>query len=117
MNKRDLIVADRSNLDAIAQMQRKGWNVVAVDKPPGSRMAGLHSLLSRDWYITRDSKNFKIEQENFKYAKRNGEWLDEPIKKFDDLIDSTRYWLYHHYPSTSYRKRSKHRRKVRAIKN
>lgn len=116
INKKDLIIADPANPDAIAQMQRKGFNVVPATKGPGSVEAGLDALRGHDIYLTRDSKNWKKEQENYKYAKKNGQWTNKPIDAWNHLWDDLRYYYQHFYPTRRIRKRSRSPRKVKVIR-
>ena len=98
ISKKDLIIADSANLDAIAQMQRKGYNVVPASKPPGSVLAGLNALREKDINITKDSVNWKKEQENYKYKQIRGRFVNEPIDDHNHLWDGLRYWNQYFYP-------------------
>lgn len=113
INKKDLIVADSSNLDAIAQMQRKGYNIVPAKKGPGSVNAGLEALRGLDLYITNDSTNWKEEQLKYKYAKNKGKWTNSPIDAHNHLWDALRYYYQHFFPFNKVKKRSKTRRKLK----
>jgi phage terminase large subunit len=108
----DLIIADSSNLDAIAQMQRAGYNVVPAKKGPGSVLSGINQLQQHTIYLTSGSLNWAIERSNYKYKKVGGKWLNEPQKGFDHLWDGMRYWYqFFHKPTPK-----KSRRRVRRVR-
>lgn len=92
INKNDLIVADNSNWDGIGQLRDAGYNVVPAHKPPNSRKTGVNLLLGYNIWLTEDSRNWKKEQENYKYKKINGTFTDEPQDGDDHLWDCLRYY-------------------------
>lgn len=111
----DLIVADSSNMDGIAQMQQAGYNVVPAKKPAGSVVSGINALQGRDIHITSDSKNWIIERSAYKYKQVNGQWLNEPHKSNDHCWDAFRYWYQYYYPPVA-RKTAKTVRKLRRVR-
>jgi len=117
ISKRDLIIADSSNPDGIAQMQNKGWNVVPAYKPPGSLAAGVSALQGEKINLTKDSYNWKREQMDYKYKEKNGIFTNEPIDANNHLWDGMRYWRQYFYDPRKMRKRSRRPKKLYVIKN
>lgn len=116
VSKRDLIIADPANMDAITQMRRKGWNIVEANKPPGSIKSGITSLNGHELNITQDSTDWKIEQEKYKYKMKDGKSTGQPIDKWNHLWDDLRYYYHHWYPPKKAKKRTgRHRRRARII--
>lgn len=64
----------------------------------GSRssiMPGITTMKSYKLFITRRSTNGIVESQNYTWKKdRSGEWLPEPIDKFNHFWDSVRYVVY-----------------------
>jgi len=114
IGKSDPIICDTSNSSGIGYLQRKGWNAIPANKPAGSKKMGINSLRSFEIYITRDSVNWKQEQESYKYKRKRGVWTNEPIDGEDHLWDSLLYWYHHWYPPNKPKKKSG-RRRARAI--
>jgi len=114
ITKKDLIIADSSNPDAIAQMQRAGYNIVPAVKGPGSIKTGIAALQALNIYLTQDSVNWKTEQARYKYKNKNGVWLNEPIDKWNHLWDGMRYWYQYHFPR-KVKKKARQPRKIKII--
>lgn len=108
----DLIIADSSNLDAIAQMQRASYNVIPAKKPAGSVVSGINQLQQHTIFITVGSKNFIHERSNYKYKKNKGKWTNEPKKENDHCWDALRYWYQYFFPPNA----RKSRRSVRRVR-
>ena len=115
--KGDLIIADSSNLDAITQIRRKGYNIHAISKPPNSVIPSVDGLRGMDINLTSDSLNWEEEQSLYKFKKINGVYTNNPVRLHDHLFDGLRYWYMYFFPAVkkSDKKRSG-KRKTRIIK-
>jgi len=116
VTKKDLIIADPANMDAITQFKRKGFNIVEANKFPGSIKSGINSLKGHDMYLTDDSIYWKIEQENYKYIMRHGKSTGTPVDKHNHLWDGARYYYHHWYPPKKKTKKgTRHKRRIRSF--
>ena len=115
INGHDIIIADSSNQDAIKQMQDAGFNVVPAIKGPGSIKAGIDALRGLTINITSDSHNWKLEQENYKFQNKNGQWSNEPIDAHNHLWDGLRYYYQHFHKVNKVRKTQRRSRSIRRI--
>ena len=117
ISKRDLIIADPSNADAIAQIKRKGYNIVEAKKPPGSVKSGIDALQGLEINITHDSKDWKVEHQKYKYERKKGVWSNDPHDSYNHLWDGFRYWYQYWYPPLKKtKKRSTKPRRIRIIR-
>lgn len=92
VTKYDRIIADPANDEAITILQGKGFSVVPAKKGAGSISAGIDLINSMPFYITRDSKNWWTEVENYKYKKAaTGGYTNIPIDAYNDCCDALRY--------------------------
>lgn len=115
VTRQDLIIAD-TNYDSILILQRAGFNVVPAYKPPNSRKTGTDALKAKNIHITRDSTNWKREQQTHKYKEVNGVFLNEPSDKNDHLWDPMRYWQQHFYKVSKVSKKSRRPRRVSGVR-
>lgn len=111
----DLIIADHASPDAIAQMQRKGYNVVPCKKGAGSVISGINALRGCDIFLTSDSLNWIQERMKYKFKKVGGKWTNTPVDAFNHCWDAMRYW-YRHFHKPNPRKRPKSKRRIKRIK-
>lgn len=109
------IIADRSDPAQIALLQRFGYNVEKGKSFSGAIEAGIKVIKNYDLYLTHDSTNWKIEQEKYTYKKRRGEWINEPIDKYNHCWDALRYYALHHlaYDGKELRKQGKRKVSIR----
>lgn len=92
VGRRDLIKADGARPEAIADIKRAGFNIVAADKGPGSVKAGIDKLKTVKLCFTRRSKQAKDQFQDYRWKQTaSGLILDEPVKVEDDAPDSVRY--------------------------
>jgi phage terminase large subunit len=92
VGRRDLIKADGARPEAIADIKRAGFNIVAADKGPGSVKAGIDKLKTVSLHFTRRSKQARDQFQDYRWKQTaSGIILDEPIKVEDDAPDSVRY--------------------------
>jgi phage terminase large subunit len=85
ISKSDVIVADRSSPQNIADMRRLGWNIIASQ---GKEIQfGINKLNEQNLYLTSDSKNAWIEQQRYIYNQKTG----NPIDKYNHFWDALRY--------------------------
>lgn len=92
ITKKDTIVADRANGEAIDLLNRKGYNVLKADKGPGSVKSGIELINKHGIDITVDSEEWFIEQKNYEYRKTLGRYdKNMPLDKFNHLWDGCRY--------------------------
>lgn len=93
------IYADCAEPKSIADIQEAGFNVKPCDKDAPVRSDKLKFQLQwmQGWtlYVTKDSINLIKELRNYVWAKdKDGNPLNEPIDKFNHLIDALRYALW-----------------------
>ncbi len=92
ITKQDKIIADPANDEAITILQSKGFNIYPAKKGNDSIKAGIDLIQSMPLYITKDSHNWWLEVENYKYKKdKNGKFTNTPIDDYNDLWDACRY--------------------------
>ena len=90
--------ADSARPDALEEIYRAGFNCHPAKKGPGSVKDGIDFVKSKKLYITERSTNLLKELQTYSWKKdRNGNTLEEPVKLYDDLLDSMRYSLVSHF--------------------
>jgi phage terminase large subunit len=88
IDKTALILADYARPEMISSMRKAGYTVLEADK---SVQAGINSVRRFKIMLCENALNIKKENELYKYKKIGDIITDEPIKKYDDCIDSIRY--------------------------
>lgn len=96
------IYADCAEPKSIAELKDEGFKVIACDKdaPVKSQKLLFQIQWVQGWemYVTADSLDWIHEGRNYSWAKtKTGELLNEPIDKFNHLLDATRYALWSHF--------------------
>lgn len=96
------IYADCAEPKSIKDIQDAGFNVIACDKDAPIRSDKLKFQLQwmQGWklYVTKDSLNLIDELRNYTWASdKDGDLLNEPIDKFNHLLDALRYALWTKY--------------------
>lgn len=84
----DLIVADSAEPRLIADLKKKGLNIIECEKGPGSVVAGITDLLDYTIVVTPDSHNMKKELRNYRW---NDKKAGIPMDDFNHLCDPLRY--------------------------
>lgn len=105
-----LIVADNSEPRLIAELNERGWWVVPTTKGANSIQHGIDRLKQQPLRLTRNSLNWKTEQQAYKWLvdKSTGDATNRPVDKFNHLWDAARYYALHQLTNQ--------RRSVRIIK-
>ena len=86
------IVADSAEPKSIAELKSYRLKVEPAQKGADSIKAGIQILQGYKLNVTRRSKNLKTELQAYKWKEdKNGELLNEPIDKFNHLLDPLRY--------------------------
>jgi phage terminase large subunit len=86
-----LMVADYARPEIIAQMNRHGFNVHNAIK---KIQQGIDAVKSVKLFINDYSENLKEELINYHWKKNKaGQLLDEPVDKFNHLLDAMRYGI------------------------
>jgi len=94
ITKNDPVIADSANQDAIDYLQKKGWNIVPADKPPGSIKQGIELAQQSGIDIVMGSKNWIMELGSYVYKTKTGIFdKNTPIDKDNHLLDGMRYFL------------------------
>jgi len=99
VGRRVEIYADCAEPKSIADIQDAGFNVIPCDKDAPVKSDKLKFQLQwmQGWklYVTKDSLNLINELRNYTWAKdKDGTLLNQPIDKYNHLIDSTRYAVW-----------------------
>lgn len=92
VNNRAEIIADSAEPKSIHEIYAEGWNIVPASKGPDSVKAGIDVLKRYKINVTANSQNLKKELYSYVWKKdKLGKMLNQPIDKFNHLIDPLRY--------------------------
>ena len=96
------VFADCAEPKSIADIRDAGFNVIACDKDAPVKSDKLKFQLQwmQGWklYVTKDSLNLIEELRNYTWAKdKDGTLLNQPIDKFNHLLDAMRYAVWSKY--------------------
>ena len=96
------IYADCAEPKSIKDIQDGGFRVIACDKdaPVRSDKLKFQILWMQGWkiFVTKDSLNLIEELRNYTWAKdKDGNLLNQPIDKFNHLLDALRYAVWSKY--------------------
>ena len=96
------IYADCAEPKSIADIRDGGFNVIACDKdaPVKSDKLKFQIQWLQGWklFVTKDSLNLIEELRNYTWAKdKDGNLLNQPIDKFNHLLDALRYAVWSKY--------------------
>lgn len=102
VGRRVEIFADCAEPKSIADIQDAGFNVIACDKDAPVKSDKLKFQLQwmQGWkfFVTKDSLNLIEELRNYTWAKdKDGNLLNQPIDKFNHILDALRYGLWTKY--------------------
>jgi len=84
------VYCDSADPGMISALRARQINAVVAKKYPGSIMDGIDILKRFKLHSVRD-RDFRKEQENYKYKSIGGIALNEPEDKFNHCWDATRY--------------------------
>ena len=90
LTKSTAIWCDSADQGTIGYLRRKGWRVLAVNKPAGSIAYGISLLKERRLNIV-DCKEWRAEQAGYRKRVVNGITLNEPADRNNHLWDAARY--------------------------
>ena len=83
------VYCDGSRPEIIEEMRRAGINAYPADK---TVKEGIDFIRSHRIFVHQESLDIQKEMRSYKWKQKpNGDVLDEPVKKFDDLMDAARY--------------------------
>lgn len=99
VGRRVEIFADCAEPKSIAEIAEAGYNVIACDKDApvksDKRVFQIQWLKGWKLHVTKDSLNLIHELRNYTWVKdKDGTALNEPIGKFDHLLDALRYAVW-----------------------
>jgi phage terminase large subunit len=85
--------------DMTNQLRRLGVLAIPARKGPGSIRAGISKLKEYNVYYTRSSKNLKTERSKYMWIvdEKTGQTTNEPIDKYNHLMDAIRYGVFTHF--------------------
>jgi len=95
VSKSTPIYADSAEPKSIQDLVGAGYNVIAVDKGPGSIKAGIDTMQRYVSYITEDSIDGIKEKNNYKWKEdSSGNATNEPIDMWNHFWDAARYGVF-----------------------
>ena len=97
LDKRVKIIADSSRPEAIQEIKRAGYNIVATKKGAGSVVEGIDFMKRHKLVFAPGSEQSKLQFQNYRRKKIAGIIQDEPVKRDDDAPDAGRYALFEHW--------------------
>lgn len=92
VSKKDWLVCDGARPEIIEDLRRSGYNTQVADK---SVKAGIDSVKSCELFIHKESQDLIKEIMSYKWKSSGDVVLDEPVKIWDDLMDSMRYAIHY----------------------
>ena len=92
-----LIIGDSAEPRLIEELRKKGNNIKAVKKPPGSITAGVMLLQDYEIIVEHNSSNLVKEFNNHVYADKGSQLYKD---NWNHLIDALRYNVYYHLGKT-----------------
>jgi phage terminase large subunit len=95
INKTDEIYADGARPESIEEISRAKYNIFAADKSTKTVVEQIDYMKAQTIHICEDSENIIKEQKSYIWKKdKDGNALNEPIKKFDHGMDAARYAIF-----------------------
>lgn len=92
LNRNIDIIADSAEPKSIEELRRLGWRVTGAKKGADSVKNSIDILKRYKLNITRSSINLRMELERYKWRiDHSGKTLNEPIDRWNHLIDPLRY--------------------------
>lgn len=92
---KSVIIADSAQQKSIEEIKRAGVSRIRpAAKGKGSVLQGIQKLQQYQIVINPDCKNTIIQFQNYSWTKdRSGQYINQPIDKFNHCIDALRYSL------------------------
>lgn len=92
ISKNTEIVADSAEPKSIEELRRMGWRISPAKKGPDSVKLSIDILKRYELKITRRSVNLRNELARYEWkTDRSGRTLNEPVDRWNHLIDPLRY--------------------------
>ena len=92
VNKKKVVYADSAEPKSIKELKDLGFNVQEADKGPDSLLFGIKLLQSLEVYVTDDSKDIWIENEEYRWElDKENKPTDTPEDKHNHAMDAIRY--------------------------
>lgn len=85
------IVADSADPRTIADLKKRGFNIIPSIKGPDSIISGINWIKDHKLFIHHNSHNIKIEAVNYQWVMVGGVATNMPIDSFNHTWDSIRY--------------------------
>lgn len=86
---------DSSRPDYIDEAYNAGYNIRGAEKPTGSVITGIDIVKKCKLHIHKLSHNVIKEIRGYKFKQdRDGNVIDDPVKRNDHLMDAMRYAIY-----------------------
>jgi len=93
-SKSEEIIGDNSRPEAIEEMFQSWYNCKPCIKWPWSVKDWIETVQTYKIYITARSAKSKKDFDNYVWAKdKDWNYLEVPVKAFDDAPDAARYWI------------------------
>lgn len=94
VSKREVIWADSAEMKSIQELKNLGWNIKPFSKTSDSIRQGIKFVQSFQVYLTEDSTNGWLENEEYCWAlDQYKNPTDKPIDKHNHLKDAIRYGI------------------------
>lgn len=90
VKKGELIVADSAGDRVIADIRRKGFNIVKCDKGKGSIVNGIRTLQDFELIVDHESTKLGVELNNYCWTNKAG---SVPMDDYNHLLDAGRYYV------------------------
>lgn len=89
------IIADLAEPKSIEEIARAGVLIRGANKGPDSVRAGIDKVRQWKLNIHPDSVDLIREVKSYKYKQdKDGNYINEPVKKYDHLMDALRYFIF-----------------------
>lgn len=87
------IIADSADPKAIAHIKGAGYNIHPAPKGPDSVKFGIEQINSYEGgiHLAPGADQWWVEQENYKWQKKNGKYINVPTDSYNHLWDAFRY--------------------------
>ena len=76
----------------VAELSVYGWILIKTKKFAGSVNHGINVLKQYKHFVHETSLNAMEEMDNYEWVKKDGEFIEVPIDKFNHYIDGLRYY-------------------------